>query len=122
MIGVVAPADDVHPQGRPRESRPQDGVHHVLRMMRWGALIDLGVFLFSLFLPGGAEGMGMPMFVLHVLNFPLHAVVSALVPSAPEPVEIALSFAVVILNGALYGLVAALFLKPSAGHPRQRTW
>jgi hypothetical protein len=59
--------------------------------------------------------MGAPMFVLHVVNFPLHVVMSALVPTAPEPVEVALSLAVVLLNGALYGLLAAPFVKPSSG-------
>jgi hypothetical protein len=73
----------------------------------WGALADLAAFLASFAFFGGAHGPAGPMYVLGVLNAPVREVVDQLVPMerSSDAIDIALAFVVVLVNGAIYGLV-----------------
>jgi hypothetical protein len=76
----------------------------------WGALLDLAVFIASFAFFGGAHGPAGPMFVLGVLNGPLRELSDRLIPmerSTPS-LDIALAFGVVLVSGALYGLIVGL--------------
>jgi hypothetical protein len=76
----------------------------------YGALIDLTVFCASFVFFGGTHGPIGPMIVLHVINAPVASFVSWLVPfeKSSNALDLVLMFAVVVMNGALYGLAAAL--------------
>jgi hypothetical protein len=75
----------------------------------WGALIDLTVFCASFVLFGGAHGPAGPMFVLGVINAPVAELGSWLLSDRSSTAfDLIFAFAEVAVNGALYGLVAAL--------------
>ena len=78
--------------------------------VRWGALIDLAVFCGSFAFFGGSHGPAGPMIVLGVLNAPVRELAVRLWPMerTTDTIEVVLAFAVVLVNGALYGLVAGL--------------
>jgi hypothetical protein len=74
----------------------------------WGAIIDLIIFGSSFGFFGGAHGPVGPMIVLTVFNAPVRAVAIRIWPmerSSPN-FDIVLAFAVVVVNGAIYGLLA----------------
>lgn len=77
---------------------------------RWGALIDLLVFVGSFAFFGGAHGPSGPMFVLGVLNAPIREVAVRLWPpeARTNTTDLVLVFGVVLVNGALYGVLAGL--------------
>src|SRR5262245_54984085 len=76
----------------------------------WGALVDLVVFIGSFVFFGGAHGPAGPMFVLGVLNAPVRELVVRLWPpeARTNSDDVMLAFLVVLLNGALYGLLVGL--------------
>ena len=80
-----------------------------------------GSFLFS----GGPHGPAGPMFVLTGTYAPLRSLARWLVPAeqSSEQLDLLLMFAVVIANGALYGLVAAVIVAAwrAAFHKRGRS-
>ena len=78
----------------------------------YGAIIDLIVFCGSFVFSAGPHGPAGPMFVLTVLNAPLRSLARWLVPAeqSSEQLDLFLMFAVVLVNGALYGLVAAVIV------------
>jgi hypothetical protein len=78
----------------------------------WGALIDLGLFIFSFVFFGGSHGPIGPMIVLHVINAPMSRLGQWLVPMerSSDTLDLALAFSSVTLNGALYGLGVAIFV------------
>jgi hypothetical protein len=73
----------------------------------WGALADLAVFVASFAFFGGAHGPAGPMYILGVLNAPIRELADRLVPMerSSDTIDLALAFVVVIVNGALYGLL-----------------
>jgi hypothetical protein len=76
----------------------------------WGALIDVIFFCASFMFSGGAHGPVGPWFVLWVINAPIAELGSRLFPFEDRwlALDPLLAFAEVAINGALYGLVAAL--------------
>lgn len=76
----------------------------------YGAGIDLIVFCASFVFFAGAHGPAGPMFVLGVINAPISELGLWLVPPerSSNALDLVLMFAVVVVNGALYGLAAAL--------------
>jgi hypothetical protein len=73
----------------------------------WAALADVAVFVASFAFFGGAHGPAGPMYVLGVLNAPIRELADRLVPMerSSDTIDLALAFVVVIVNGALYGLL-----------------
>jgi len=84
-------------------------------------MLFCGSFVFS----GGPHGPAGPMFVLTVLNAPMRSLARWLVPAeqSSEQLDLLLMFAVVLVNGALYGLVAAVIVSAwrAAFHKRGRS-
>ena len=99
------------------------------RYMALGALSDLGLLLAGFFLPFplGPHGPGGAGFVLNVVNWPLARLLVRVYPSfwaASDEQAIALSVAVVVLNGAIYGLVycaATAWIQGRRANPVDRT-
>ena len=80
------------------------------RFVQYGAFVDLAAFCASFVFFGGAHGPEGPMFMLTVINAPMRSVARALVPadSSSENIDLVMMFAVVLLNGALYGLIIGI--------------
>ena len=76
----------------------------------WGALADLAVFCASFAFFGGPHGPIGPMLVLSVLNAPVNQLFNRLFPEdqTSNATDTVLMFVVVLVSGALYGLVAGL--------------
>jgi hypothetical protein len=76
----------------------------------YGAIIDLIVFCISFIFFGGAHGPAGPMFVLWVINRPIAEDRSRLIPfeTTSNTMDMVLALGVLAVNGALYGLVAAI--------------
>ena len=75
-----------------------------------GALVDLVVFFGSFVFFGGAHGPIGPMIVLAGLNAPVREVTVRIWPmerSSPT-FDIVLALAVIVVNGALYGVLVGL--------------
>ena len=75
-----------------------------------GALIDFVVFVGSFAFFGGAHGPAGPMFVLGVLNAPIREFVVRQWPpeTRTNTTDVVLAFLVVLVGGALYGLLVGL--------------
>ncbi len=76
-----------------------------------GSLADLGLLIASFILFAGPHGPAGPMFVINVLNRPGQAVAEAMFPDLWRASELAgftAMFAVVLANGAVYGLAVGL--------------
>ena len=78
----------------------------------YGALVDLTLFCLSLAFFGGAHGPEGPMFMLWIVNAPVARLGSALFPFEDRALalEPLLALSEVAMNGALYGLVAAVIV------------
>jgi uncharacterized protein YqgC (DUF456 family) len=76
----------------------------------WGAVIDLIVFVGSFVFSGGAHGPAGPTIVLGVLNAPVRELVVRNWPpeARTNTTTLVLAFLVVLVNGAVYGLVFGL--------------
>ena len=84
-----------------------------LVMFPWyAAIADLILFLLSFSLFGGPHGPAGPMFVLWVINKPIAELRLRLFPleTTSDALDVVLGLAVVAINGALYGLVAAVIV------------
>ncbi len=85
----------------------------VSKWAAWGSLADLGLLIASFILFPGSHGPAGPMSVINVLNRPGQAVAEALFPDlwrASELVGFTAMLAVVLVNGAVYGLAVGLVL------------
>jgi hypothetical protein len=77
-------------------------------------VIDIALFIAGFVVFGGAHGPAGPMFVLTVVNWPVHSAALRLFPGMrliTDPwLMILVAFVIVAVNGAAYGSVVAGFV------------